>query len=302
MELQNHIKKIYSTMYRIRLFEEMVLIFFSKGLLNGTTHTSIGQEADAVGILLNLDKKKDFVFSNHRGHGHFIVFTGKTDKLLFEMMGLDEGACGGVGGSQHLYNRNFLSNGIQGGMVPIAVGNALGQKLRDTGGITVVFIGDGTLGEGIVYESFNMSSLLKVPILFVIENNYYAQSTPSYLQIAGKIIDRPKAFGIDTIELTTTDVSKIYSVSKELIHSIRKNKVPKCLIINTYRFAPHSKGDDYRDKEEIERHKENDPLKIFKKKYYNINFESLEKKVEGEIKHLKKIALDLMETDNDKNS
>ncbi len=245
----------------IRAAEERILELFSQGRLRGTTHTCIGQEANAVGIIGHLNPS-DIVFSNHRCHGHYIAFTGDVAGLIAELMGRRSGVCGGLSGSQHLCNGNFFSNGVQGGIVPNAVGMAHAEKLKGSGAIAAVFLGDGTLGEGVVYESMNIASLWRVPILFVIENNYYAQSTPSRLQIAGSITARPEAFGIRTVEITSTDVEAIAAVAADAVAAVRRQDGPVCLVVNTYRLAPHSKGDDNRDPAEIEARRALDPLTV----------------------------------------
>src|SRR5512147_210599 len=139
---------LYRLLFRIRRFEETVLENFPKGLFFGTTHTYIGQEADAVGVLAHL-QPQDFVFSNHRCHGHFLTYGGSTYELFAELMGRSTGVCGGRGGSQHLHWRNFYSNGVLGGIIPVATGMALAEKRLGSGAITIVFLGDGTLGEGV---------------------------------------------------------------------------------------------------------------------------------------------------------
>ena len=258
-------EKLYKDMYTIRKTEEKLLELFEKGELFGTIHTYIGQEAIAAGILNNVDIKKDMVFSNHRCHGHYISLFKETKELLAEIMGKKGGICKGIGGSQHLQKENFFTNGIQGGMLPVAAGASFAEKVKNTNSIIVSFIGDGTLGEGIVYETLNLISLLQLPILIVIENNQYAQSTPIELNLAGEIRKRADAFNIENKEISTNDVLQIYSESQEILENIRKNRKPFILIINTYRFAPHSKGDDNRDPKEIEMHRKNDPLIITKK-------------------------------------
>lgn len=252
---------LYRTMRLIRETEERILTLFSQGRLVGTTHTCIGQEANAVGIIAHLTAA-DIIFSNHRCHGHYIAYTGDVRGLIAELMGRPSGVCGGQSGSQHLCSGNFHSNGVQGGIVPNAVGMALAERERRSGAMTVVFLGDGTLGEGVVYESMNIAALWSVPILFVIENNYYAQSTPSHLQIAGEIAARPRAFGIETVEITSTDAEEIRTVSGSVIAGIRESLRPACLVVNTYRLAPHSKGDDNRDPAEIEAARLRDPLVV----------------------------------------
>ena len=140
-------QRLYRRMRFIRRFEESLLDLFDRGLLNGTTHACIGQEADAVAIMEHLGGD-DHVFSNHRCHGHFLARTGDALGLMAEIMGKPEGVCGGIGGSQHLCAPGFMSNGVQGGIVPNAAGIALAKQLDGSAGLSVVFIGDGTLGEG----------------------------------------------------------------------------------------------------------------------------------------------------------
>ncbi|MGA2796177.1 MAG: thiamine pyrophosphate-dependent enzyme, partial [Thermoguttaceae bacterium] len=148
------LEKLYARTILIRAVEDCLLHLFSLGKLFGTVHTCIGQEWTGVAIAEHL-QKADLIFSNHRCHGHFLARTDNVDGLIAEVMGKKMGVCGGRGGSQHLCWRGFYSNGVQGGIVPVAAGLSLAQKMTGTGGITVVFIGDGTLGEGVVYETMN---------------------------------------------------------------------------------------------------------------------------------------------------
>ena len=191
----------YAQMFLIRRFEETLLEMFSEGKLVGTTHTCIGQEANAVGVVGALEPSRDIVFSNHRCHGHYLAFTDDVGGLLCEVMGREGGTCGGKGGSQHLCNGNFYSNGVQGSIVPVATGMALAEREKASGAVACVFLGDGTLGQGAVYECLNMASIWSLPLLAVVENNFYAQSTPSHLTLAGSIAARAEAFDIETRQL-----------------------------------------------------------------------------------------------------
>ena len=268
----------YLKMLRIRRFEERVLDLFPRGLFYGTTHTYIGQEANAVGVLHWLEDG-DIVVSNHRCHGHFLVYGGSMHGLAAELMGRSTGICGGRGGSQHLQWRNFYANGILGGTLPLATGMSFALKERSPGSIVFAFMGDGTLGEGVVYESLNMASLWGLPAFFVLENNRYAQSTPVALHLAGDMAKRFDAFGIGAEHINTTDVDLIVETSEGLIESVRAGNGPRALIIDTYRFAPHSKGDDTRDPDEIEQYRLSDPLKIQAVKLTQTELESLEQEV-----------------------
>jgi acetoin:2,6-dichlorophenolindophenol oxidoreductase subunit alpha len=251
---------LYQQMYLIRRTEESLLDLFSQGLLFGTVHTCIGQEAIAVGVINAIDKSKDVLWSNHRGHGHFLAYCDNIEGLIAEVMGKETGVCRGVGGSQHLHCNNFYTNGILGGTVACAVGSAMAEKKKNTGAITVVFLGDGAMGEGIVYESLNMASLWKLPVLFVLEHNQYAQTTPTTLAHASDLSERPKSFGIETREIKADNVISVYKLAQECVHKVRSQQKPLFITMHTYRFAPHSKGDDVRPLAEIETAKRSDPL------------------------------------------
>jgi TPP-dependent pyruvate/acetoin dehydrogenase alpha subunit len=253
---------LYERMYFIRRFEETLLDLFAQGKLVGTTHTYIGQEANAVGVIDHLEPGRDVIFSNHRCHGHYLAFTDDPFGLLSEVMGKATGTCGGKGGSQHLCNGNFYSNGVLGSIVPVATGIGLAEKTKGTGAISTVFLGDGALGEGVTYESLNMASLWRLPVLFVVENNFYAQSTPVELELAGSIPARGAAFGVEVAELDTTDVDEIHEAAGNAVTRIRETGEPYFLVLHTYRFSPHSKGDDNRDPAEIEERRLRDPLMV----------------------------------------
>lgn len=249
-------------MYFIRRFEETLLDLFEEGILVGTTHCCIGQEADCVGVIDHL-RESDHVFSNHRCHGHYLARTGDALGLLCEIMGKESGVCSGWGGSQHICAHNVKSNGILGGTVPAAAGIALAMKMRKETSVSVAFIGDGTMGEGVVYETLNLASLWQIPLFLVCEDNGWSQSTPSHLNMAGGIEPRIAAFGIPVVELETTDVLEIHEVAGEEIDRIRAGEGPRALVIRTYRLCHHSKSDDNRPTEEVELRRASEPLRIF---------------------------------------
>ncbi len=259
---QNQAAYFFRQMQLIRRVEETLLSLFSQGKIRGTVHTCIGQESTAVGVVGALDKERDVIFSNHRAHGHYIAYGGDITRLIAEVAGKPMGLCGGIGGTQHLHDRNFYTNGIQGGMVPIAVGSAAAEKHRGTGAVTVVFLGDGTLGEGVVYESMNIAALWQLPILFVVDNNQYAQSTPVVLEQAGDLSTRAASFGIAsaTVSAEAYDPFHVYEAAVKAVTFVRKEVAPFYLLLNSYRLGPHSKGDDHRDPAEIARHAARDPL------------------------------------------
>ncbi len=279
---QDH--SLYRTMYKIRRFEETVMANFPRGVFFGTTHTCLGQEANAVGVVAHV-QETDCIFSNHRSHGHFLAYGGDPHALFAELMGRATGVCGGRGGSQHLHWRNFYSNGVQGGILPIATGMALAEKFKRSGAAVLAFMGDGTLGQGVVYEAFNMASLWKAPILYVLENNHIAQTTPSSLALAGDICGRFAAFGIPSYQLDSSDVLEILPLAGDLLAQVRRDSHPAALILDTQRFGPHSKGDDTRDPAEIERLcREYDPLLIHGRRLDEPARQAIEAAVDEEIR------------------
>lgn len=244
----------------IRAVEERLLALFADGKLFGTTHTGIGQEFTAVSVVGALDLAKDIIFSPHRCHGHFLVYANDPDALIAEIMGRESGVCGGRGGSQHLQFRNFYSNGIQGGIVPVATGMAFAEKLRKTGAIAVCFLGDGTTGEGAIYEAFNIASLWQLPILYVVEHNGYAQSTPTRTTIAGDVAARAAAFGIATDDRPASDIASLAEHMRSVVARVRTSGAPFLQVLHTHRLAAHSKGDDDRSVEELAHGRANDPM------------------------------------------
>tara|TARA_B100001123_G_scaffold365308_1_gene424214 strand:+ start:114 stop:2051 length:1938 start_codon:yes stop_codon:yes gene_type:complete len=261
--ISNIPQDIFEEAVLIRLVEEKFLELFSSGELNGTVHTCVGQEFSAVAFAGQL-KVGDSLFSNHRCHGHYISFTKDYYGLLAELMGKATGVCGGIGSSQHLCKDGFYSNGPQGSLVPVAAGVALANKLLKKESIALCFIGDGTLGEGIVYETMNIASKWNLPLVIVCENNFYSQSTPQKLNLSGEITNRASAFGIKTYKSNTWDVDELMQSSKKSIDYARDNCKPVFHLVETYRLNPHSKGDDDRDISEIEEYSNRDVLNVIK--------------------------------------
>lgn len=246
----------------IRRVEERLLDLYSRGALFGTVHTCIGQELTGLAVAEFL-RPGDYVFSNHRCHGHFLAQTDDVEGLIAEVMGKATGVCGGRGGSQHLCQDGFFSNGIQGGIVPVAAGLACAQKLRNDDHLTVVFIGDGTLGEGAVYEALNLASKWELPLLVVVENNLYSQSTQQSETMAGDICARGAAFGIETFHTHIWDVDELVADVGRAMTLVREQNRPAFLRIDTYRLAAHSKGDDDRSTDEVFQYRQRDPVHRF---------------------------------------
>ncbi len=198
-------ESLYAYGHLIRLTEQLILDQFSRGLVSGTTHTCLGQELAAMSVVRALDHEEDAVLSNHRNHGHFLTYSGDFLGLVAEIMGREAGVCGGRGGSQHLAWRHFHSNGVQAGMMGIGAGLALARKRKGRGGLVAAMIGDGTLGEGLVYESMNLASVWDAPLLIVVENNGIAQTTDTRETIGGDIEERGAAFGFATWRFSDDD-------------------------------------------------------------------------------------------------
>lgn len=245
--------------YLIRETEKLILELFGRGLVSGTTHTCLGQELCQMSVVRALNHPDDYVLSNHRNHGHFLTYSGNFAGLVAEIMGRKDGVCGGYGGSQHLAFRNFHSNGVQAGMTAIGVGLAVALKAKGSKGVVATVIGDGTLGEGLLYESMNLASIWNVPVLFVVEHNGIAQTTYTRDTIGGDIVARGKAFGLSAWRVSDRD-ENFFSDVEAVVAELREQTKPGMLVIDTGRLGPHSKGDDLRDASERDALVAADPL------------------------------------------
>ena len=255
--------KVFKTAITIRHFEQLLLRLFAEGKLNGTVHTCVGQELIPAILAQHLDTSDTF-FSNHRGHGHYIAKTGDLRGLLAEVMGRTSGCSGGYGGSQHLHSDGFFSNGVQGGFAPIGVGFALGRmsSTATINPISVVFIGDGTLGEGVLYESLQLAAAFQSPTLFVMENNRYAQSTSARQTFRGNLEARIRGFGFDFFKGSIWDAELLDESFAQAVRKAR-SRIPSFIEVDCYRLNSHSKGDDNRDPEEVRVFSERDPIHRF---------------------------------------
>ena len=225
-------RSLYSFGHLIRCTERMLLDLFSEGLLSGTTHTCIGQELCQMSVVRALTQPDDAVLSNHRNHGHFLTYSGDFSGLVAEIMGRERGVCRGIGGSQHLAYRHFHSNGVQAGMTAIGTGLAWARQQRDSRGIVATFIGDGTLGQGLVYESLNIAATRKLPMLFVVENNGIAQTTPTADTTGGSIEARGAALGLRTWRCNDANPGFLAEI-EEIVDIIRSTGRPGFLVIDT---------------------------------------------------------------------
>jgi len=262
---------LLQNMILIRRFEELITKLFEQEKMQGTAHLSMGQEAIPVGLCYNLNRN-DVVTAAHRPY-HVIIAKGlDVKRLLAEVMGKKDGFCKGYAGPMHLFSKkdNFWgSNGIVAANIAISAGMALAIKKKKEKRIVVTFFGDGATTEGIFHETMNMAALMNLPILFVCENNLYAQSTAlkehsSVIDLAGKV---KAAYNIESIKVDGNNLLEIINTSKKVIDYVRKNKKPYFIEFLTYRLCGHSINDveqDYRKGGEVIEWEKKDPIKNFK--------------------------------------
>jgi pyruvate dehydrogenase E1 component alpha subunit len=261
----------YRRMRTIRDFEERVHDEFSAGNIPGFVHLYAGEEASAVGFCMHLNAN-DKIASTHRGHGHCIAKGCDVSGMMHEIFGRKEGLCGGKGGSMHIADLGhgmMGANGIVGGGPPLICGAALTAKTLKTGGVAIAFVGDGGSNQGTTLESLNLASAWKLPAIFVIEDNGYAESTGSAWSVSGNQSDRAKGFGIPAHEVDGTDFFAVHEVAREVIERARNGGGPSLVHAKLNRYFGHFEGDamTYRAPDEVSKLRESkDPLKIFRKR------------------------------------
>lgn len=269
---KNILVKMYSSMQRIRMFEDRIVDLYPEQEMKCPVHLCIGQEAIATGVCLNL-KKEDYIFSNHRGHGHALAKGAPMRPLLAEFYGRITGCSRGKGGSMHIIdvdNGLLGTSAIVGGGIPMGVGAALASTMKGEDRVTVIFFGDGAYDEGVFYESFNFASLKKLPVVFFCENNFYAtNSHQSARQPGCRISDAASAFDAHGRCIDGNDVIAVYKASQEAVTSARRGGGPSLIEAKTYRWKGHVGPDaDWekgcRPKEELLYWLEKCPIKTFK--------------------------------------
>ena len=270
---------LYETMYRIRRFEETMLEQTFKGNAMGVTHSSDGQEAGPTGVCAHLTEK-DWIGSTHRGHGHCIAKELDTKKMMAEIMGRATGHCKGKGGSMHIadFSKGMLgANAIVGASIPLAVGAALTAKYKglENESIGVAFFGDGATSQGILHESMNLATVWKLPVLFVCENNHYAEATPvEYAVSIPDIADRASSYSMPGVVVDGMDVFAVYDAAGEAVKRARNGEGPTLLELKTYRYHGHFHADvpeNYRTKEEESSWKDRDSIETFQNRVIKAN-------------------------------
>lgn len=255
-------------MYLIRRFEEGAEEAYMRGLIHGTMHLSIGQEASAVGATMAL-RRSDYITSTHRGHGHCIGKGADTRLMFAEFFGKEEGYCRGRGGSMHIADvttGNLGANGIVGGGLPIAVGAALAIRKQKRDDVALCFFGDGASNEGAFHEALNMAALWKLPVIFVCENNKYGMSVSTERSMAvANVADRATAYNMPGVIVDGNSIADVEEAVTDAVMRARGGEGPSLVECKTYRTRGHSRSDRnrYRSKEEIEEWKARDPIPRF---------------------------------------
>jgi TPP-dependent pyruvate/acetoin dehydrogenase alpha subunit len=288
-------------MLTIRYFDERALALYRAGEMRGTTHPYIGMEAVGVGVTLAL-RPDDYVTSTHRGHGHTIAKGGDPKKMMAELLGRATGYSGGKGGSMHIadMDKHMLgANGIVGGGMGLATGAALTAKLQNTGSVAICFFGDGALEQGILHETTNLSAIWKLPVVFVCENNQYAMSARSDWSVAGgDPAKRAAGYGIPGTTVDGMDLFAVNAAAGAYVDRARRGDGPAYLVCDTYRYHGHHAGDplNYREKEEVERWRLQDPIERVKREAVARGairpdeIESLEHQIEQQIEEAVEFA------------
>ena len=260
----------YRSMATIRRFEDRVHDEFAGGKIPGFVHLYAGEEASAVGVCSQLGAR-DVIASTHRGHGHCIAKGCDVVSMMKEIYGRRDGLCGGKGGSMHIADlaKGMLgANGIVGGGPPLICGAALTAKYLKTGGVAVAFVGDGGSNQGTTLESYNLAKVWQLPVIFVVEDNGYAESTASAWSVGGSQLGRATGFGMPGIEVDGFDFFAVYDAAREAIERARDGGGPSLMHVRLSRYYGHFEGDamTYRAPGEVAKlREEKDSLKIFRK-------------------------------------
>jgi pyruvate dehydrogenase E1 component alpha subunit len=257
--------QMYEQMVTIRRFEERAGREFAAGKVPGFVHLYAGEEAVAVGVCAHLTED-DYLTSHHRGHGHCIAKGVDLRAMVAELLGREPGACRGKGGSMHIadVNKGMLgANGIVGGGFPLATGAALTAKHNKRGQVAVCFFGDGAANQGTFHESLNLAGIWKLPVVYVAENNGYAESTPvTYHMSCRDIAERAAGYGMPGVSVDGLDVFAVYEAAGEAIARARRGEGPSLIECKTYRYYGHFEGDTqtYRTKDEMDAFRARDPI------------------------------------------
>jgi TPP-dependent pyruvate/acetoin dehydrogenase alpha subunit len=257
----------YRSMRTIRDFEERLHVEFASGEIPGFVHLYAGEEASAVGVCMHLTDR-DTIASTHRGHGHCIAKGCDVEGMMAEIYGRRDGLCGGKGGSMHIadLDKGMLgANGIVGAGLPLATGAALTAKTLGTGGVAISFFGDGASNQGTFHESLNLAAIWKLPVVFVCENNGYAESTPTHYHCSTTdIANRAAAYEVPGVVVDGLDLFAVYEAAGEAIARARRGEGPSIIEAKTYRYYGHFQCDmvTYRTEAEVDRYRQRDAINL----------------------------------------
>lgn len=263
---------LYRAMFRARRFEEAVQRLFMEGLVKGTTHLGIGQEAVAAGFALAM-RPDDLSFCTYRGHNHTLLRGSPMDRLLGELLGKANGVCGGKGGSMHLTDVSVGAMGsyaIVGAHLPVAAGAAWAAKERRSGQVATCFFGDGAANIGAFHEALNLAAVWKLPVVFVCENNLYMEYTPigSVTAVEHPAADRASAYGLEGIIVDGNDPDAVFAIASSAFDLARTGGGPSLIEAKTYRHTGHSRADpgDYRPDQEVREWLARDPIPMYRQR------------------------------------
>lgn len=282
-------KEVLYRMMLIRDMEHKIESLFSQGMLRGTTHCCIGQEAVPVALSYLIDINRDYLCGGHRAHGLSMMMTMNPETLLGEIMGKTFGMAKGLGGSQHVYYKNYFTNGITGGMATIATGIAFTLKQEKTDTISVVDFGDGAMNEGYVMEAFNLAAEMKLPVLYILENNGYAMSTPVETANPFKVFeDRVKGFALPYSRVEASDFDNLYNILETAVKNVRETREPQFVEVLTHRFCGHSKSDKraYIPKERDDYWYEHDCIRSVAQQLTETDVKKITERVSAEIERV----------------
>lgn len=289
----------------MRIFEEKAAELYTKGHIYGFCHLYIGQEAVVVGINANINCKNDSQITSYRDHAHMLAVGVDPRFVMAELCGKATGCSKGKGGSMHMYskeNRFYGGNGIVGAQVSLGTGLAFAHKYNNDGGVAVVYYGDGAANQGQVYESFNMASLWKLPVVYVLENNQYAMGTPINRSTAGDLSTRGLSFGIDCIKVDGMDLFDVIEKSKTAVDYVRGGNGPIIMHVDTYRYRGHSMSDPatYRTRDEVDCVKKTREPLLRVRKFLGedgIDYDAIEDEIIAIVEDAAKFAIESPEPD-----
>jgi pyruvate dehydrogenase E1 component alpha subunit len=295
---------LYRQMLLIRRFEEKAGQLYGMGLIAGFCHLYIGQEAVVVGMHATATDA-DSVITTYRDHGHMLACGMEPRGVMAELTGRIGGYSKGKGGSMHMFSREkkfYGGHGIVGASVPLGTGLAFAHKYRGDGGINYCYFGDGAANQGQVYESFNMASLWKLPIIYIIENNRYGMGTSvARASATTELYRRGEAFGIPGMPVNGMNVLDVLAAAREVAAHVRSGEGPYVMELNTYRYRGHSMSDPakYRPKEEVQQiRKESDPIDTMRTYLldHNVTDEAALKEIDREVKDVVNDAAEFAQT------